>query len=225
MAVPVLLIGKSGTGKSTSMRNCAGNDDWNLIRALDKPLPFKGKINGWATDDYQQVMKCLIASKAHNIVIDDAGYLITNAFMRGHTNTGKGDAQFQFYNKMADNFWNLIMFIINRVQPDKIVYVVMHEDQDDFGNIKPKTIGKLLDQKVCIEGMFTIVLRSIKDNAGYGFMTQAADMAVSKSPYGMFDSERIDNDLLVVEKAIRDFYEIPITTATENKEDKKNAET
>ena len=59
MATPVLCIGKSGTGKSSSMKNCAGNDDWNLIRVLNKPLPFKGKINGWATDDYSQVMKCL----------------------------------------------------------------------------------------------------------------------------------------------------------------------
>lgn len=223
MATPVLCIGKSGTGKSSSMKNCAGNDDWNLIRVLNKPLPFKGKINGWATDDYSQVMKCLFSSKAHNIVIDDAGYLITNAFMRGHSNTGTGNSQFAFYNQMADNFWNLIMFIQNKVQEDKIVYVMMHENQDDFGNIRPKTIGKLLDEKVCIEGMFTIVLRSVKDSNGYGFMTQSADMAVSKSPMGMFEDERIDNDLLVVEKAIREFYDIPVK-ADKKKEDKKNAE-
>lgn len=223
MASPVLIFGNSGTGKSSSMRNCVGNPDWNLIRVLNKPLPFKGKINGWSTDDYQQVMKCVFSSKAHNIVIDDAGYLITNAFMRGHSNTGSGNAQFQFYNQMADNFWNLIMFIQQRVPEDKIVYVMMHEFQNDFGSIKPKTIGKLLDEKVCVEGMFTIVLRSVKDSNGYGFMTQAADLAVSKSPMGMFDSERIDNDLLIVEKAIREFYEIPVEAET--KEEKKNAET
>ena len=221
MATPVLIIGKSGAGKSTSMRNCAENDDWNLIRVLDKPLPFKGKINGWPTDDYLQVMKCLAASKAHNIVIDDAGYLITNTFMRGHSNIGAGNAQFQFYNQMADNYWNLIMFIINKLPPDKIVYVMMHEQQDDFGNIRPKTIGKLLDEKVTIEGMFTIVLRAVKDSQGYAFITQSEDMAVSKSPMGMFESERIDNDLALVEKSIREFYEIPVTT----EEAKKNAET
>lgn len=208
MATPVLIIGKSGAGKSTSMRNCAGNPDWNLIRVLDKPLPFRGKINGWPTDDYQTVMKCLFQSKAHNIVIDDAGYLITNTFMRGHSATGSGNAQFQFYNQMADNFWNLIMFINNKLPKDKIVYVIMHEQQDDFGNIRPKTIGKLLDEKVTIEGMFTIVLRAVKDSQGYAFMTQSEDMAVSKSPMGMFDSERIDNDLVIVESAIRDFYEL-----------------
>lgn len=217
MGVPVLVIGKSGAGKSTAMRNCAGNDDWNLIRVLDKPLPFKGKINGWPTDDYVQVMKCLIASKAHNIVVDDAGYLITNAFMRGHSNVGVGNAQFQFYNQMADNFWNLIIFIINKVQPDKIVYVIMHENQDDFGNIRPKTIGKLLDDKVTIEGMFTIVLRAVKDSQGYAFITQAEDMAVSKSPIGMFESERIDNDFMLVEKAIREYYDIPVADKQEEK--------
>jgi hypothetical protein len=223
MACPVLIFGNSGTGKSSAMKNCVGNPEWNLIRVLNKPLPFKGKIDGWATDDYQQVMKCVFGSPGHNVVIDDAGYLITNAFMKGHSNTGQGNGQFQFYNQMADNFWNLIMFIQNRVPEDKIVYVMMHEIQNDFGSIKPKTIGKLLDEKVCIEGMFTIVLRSVKDSNGYGFMTQAADMAVSKSPMGMFESERIDNDLLIVEKAIRDFYDIPIKE--KKKEDKKNAET
>lgn len=222
MAVPILCIGKSGTGKSTSMRNCAGNDDWNLIKVLNKPLPFRGKIPCVVTDDYSQVMKCLFSSKAHNIVIDDAGYLITNAFMRGHSDTGTGNTQFQFYNQMADNFWNLITFIQTKLQEDKIVYVMMHEEQDEFGNIRPKTIGKLLDQKVCIEGMFTIVLRSVADGQGYGFMTQAKDMAVSKSPMGMFESDRIDNDLIEVEKAVREFYEIPVTEVTKvtKKEDK-----
>ena len=89
MATPVLIIGKSGSGKSTSLRNCQ-NEHWNLIRVLNKPLPFKGKIDGWFTDDYQQVMKCLIASKAESIVIDDAGYLITNHFMRGHASAFSG---------------------------------------------------------------------------------------------------------------------------------------
>ena len=214
MATPVLIIGKSGAGKSTSLRNCAGNDDWNLIRVLDKPLPFKGKINGWPTDNYLEVMKCLAASKAHNIVIDDAGYLITNSFMRGHSNVGSGNSQFQFYNTMADNFWNLIMFIINKLPTNKIVYMMMHEQQDDFGNIRPKTIGKLLDEKVTIEGMFTIVLRAVKDSQGYAFITQSEDMAVSKSPIGMFESERIDNDMKLVEEAIRSYYEIPVPEAT-----------
>lgn len=219
MALPVLIIGKSGAGKSTSLRNCQ-TDDWNLIRVLNKPLPFKGKINGWSSDDYSTVMKCLFSSKAKSIVIDDAGYLITDQFMKGHSNTGAGNAVFGFYNTIADNFWTLIQFIQNKVQEDKIVYVMMHEDTDDFGNIKPKTIGKLLDEKVCVEGMFTIVLRAIISNGEHVFMTQSDDNAVSKSPMGMFESEKIPNDLALVDSAIRSYYEMPdIKYSNESKEE------
>lgn len=208
MATPILIMGKSGAGKSTSLRNCAGNDNWNIIRVLNKPLPFKGKINGWYTDDYQTVMKCLVQSKAKNIVIDDAGYLITNTFMRGHASQGAGNAIFTFYNKIGDEFWNLIQFITEKLPEDKIVYVMMHEDQNEFGQIKAKTIGKILDDKVCLEGMFTIVLRCIEESGKHLFVTQAADGAISKSPMGMFENLTIDNDMLLVEKAIRDYYEL-----------------
>lgn len=207
MATPVLIIGKSGSGKSTSLRNCVGNDNWNLIRVLNKPLPFKGKINGWTTDEYQTVMKCLAGSKAKNIVLDDAGYLITNHFMRGHSSCGAGNGVFTLYNNIGDYFWQLIQYII-KLPEDKIVYVIMHEDKNDFGDIKPKTIGKLIDEKVCLEGMFTIVLRCIEESGKHLFVTQSADGAVSKSPIGMFESLTIDNDLLLVEKAIREYYEI-----------------
>lgn len=202
-----MIIGKSGSGKSTSMRNCIGNEDWNLVRVLNKPLPFKGKINGWSTDDYQTVMKCLAQSKAKNIVLDDAGYLITNMFMSKHSSAGAGNGVFTLYNQIGDHFWNLIQYIV-KLPEDKIVYVVMHEDTNDFGQIKPKTIGKLLDEKVCIEGMFTIVLRCIEESGKHLFVTQSADGAVSKSPMGMFEDLTIDNDLLLVEKAIREYYEI-----------------
>ena len=207
MATPVLIIGKSGSGKSTSMRNCIDKEDWNLIRILNKPLPFKGKINGWSTDDYQTVMKCLAQSKAKNIVLDDAGYLITNMFMSKHSSAGAGNGVFTLYNQIGDHFWNLIQYIV-KLPEEKIVYVIMHEDINDFGQIKPKTIGKLLDEKVCIEGMFTIVLRCIEESGKHLFVTQSADGAVSKSPIGMFEDLTIDNDLLIVEKAIREYYEI-----------------
>lgn len=217
MATPVLIIGKSGSGKSTSMRNCQ-NDDFNLIRVLNKPLPFKGKVNGWFSDDYQQIMKLLIASKADSIVIDDAGYLITNHFMRGHSSAGKGNGVFSLYNDIGDYFWNLIRFIVTKVPENKIVYIIMHEEKDEAGEVKPKTIGKLLDEKVCIEGMFTIVLRCIEEGGKHLFVTQASQGAVSKSPIGMFEDLTIDNDLLLVDKKIREYYGL-------GKEGENNAET
>ena len=217
MATPVLIIGKSGSGKSTSMRNCQ-NDDFNLIRVLNKPLPFKGKVNGWFSDDYQQIMKLLIASKADSIVIDDAGYLVTNHFMRGHSSAGKGNGVFSLYNDIGDYFWNLIQFIVTKVPENKIVYIIMHEEKDEAGEVKPKTIGKLLDEKVCIEGMFTIVLRCIEEGGKHLFVTQASQGAVSKSPIGMFEDLTIDNDLLLVDKKIREYYGL-------GKGEENNAET
>lgn len=205
MAIPVLIIGKSGSGKSTSLRNCTNNPDWNMVNVLNKPLPFKGKIPSVVTDDYQQVMKSLAGSKAKSIVVDDAGYLITNYFMKNHSSKGAGNAIFSMYNTLADNFWNLIEFI-KKLPEDKIVYIIMHEDINDFGDIKPKTIGKMLDEKICLEGMFTIVLRCVQENGKHLFITQADGGAVSKSPMGMFETLEIDNDLALVDKAIRDYY-------------------
>ena len=214
MAIPVLVIGKSGGGKSTSLRNCIDNENWNLINVLGKPLPFKGKIPSVATDDYTQVMKCLAGSTAHSIVIDDAGYLITNYFMKNHSSKGAGNAVFSMYNTLADNFWNLIEFV-KKLPEDKIVYIIMHEDIDDFGNVKPKTIGKLLDEKLIVEGMFTIVLRCVYESGKHLFVTQAIDGSVSKSPMGMFEELQIDNDLLYVDNKIREYYGLEIKESEE----------
>lgn len=206
MAKIVLITGKSGTGKSASLRECVGNEKWNLINTIGKPLPFKGKILSVQTDDYEQIKKCLSSSKADSIVIDDAGYLITNYFMRNHSTKGSGNAIFTMYNTLADNFWNLIEFC-KKLPDEKIVYFVMHEEVNEFGDIKPKTIGKLLDEKICIEGMFTIVLRCVQENGRHLFVTQADGGAVSKSPIGMFNELKIDNDLSLVDKTIRKYYE------------------
>lgn len=188
------------------MRTVAGNDDFNVINVLGKPFPFRGEVKSGKTDDYQQVMKWLIQFPAKSIVIDDAGYLITNMFMSGHSSAGQGNAIFAFYNKIGDHFWNLIEFIKERVPEHKIVYLIMHEDTDDFGNIKPKTIGKLLDDKVCIEGLFTIVLRCVIKNGKHLFLTQTTEGDVAKTPIGLFEDLEIDNDILMVDKAIREYY-------------------
>jgi ABC-type dipeptide/oligopeptide/nickel transport system ATPase component len=216
VAIPVLVIGKSGSGKSASMKHCVGKD-FNLVRVLNKPLPFKGKINGWVTDDYQIVYKALKSAPAKSIVIDDAGYLITNYFMKNHSTKGKGNDVFGLYNTLGDNFWNLIQFIVNDMPADKIVYIIMHEDTDDYGNVKAKTIGKLLDEKICLEGMFTIVLRSVNNLTEHKFITQSDGGAISKSPEEMFEDIEIPNDLLYVDNRIREYYEIE---NPKNKEEK-----
>ena len=132
----------------------------SLINVISKPLPFKN-TNGLKTvdtDNYADIKKIIEGSKTPSIVIDDAGYLITNQFMRKHSNAGGGNAVFSLYNDIADSFWNLTEQI-KKLPNDKICYILMHEDKNDFGDIKPKTIGKLIDEKVCLE---RIILDSFK---------------------------------------------------------------
>jgi hypothetical protein len=127
--------------------------------------------------------------------------------MRGHSSTGAGNGVFSFYNIIGDNFWSLINYVI-ALPNDKVIYIIMHEDESDNGKIKPKSIGKMLDEKVCIEGMFSVVLRCVYENGRHIFRTQTDGLDVCKSPIGMFDSEEIDNDLKFVDETIRKYYEI-----------------
>ena len=219
MGIPVLIIGKSGSGKSRSLKNCVGKD-FGVIRVLNKPLPFRGKLLGNVCNDYTKLKAAIKSTQwPKSIVIDDAGYLITGQFMDGHNTTGKGNAVFGLYNQLADDFYRLIRCIADEAPEDRIVYVIMHEDTNEFGDIKPKTIGKLLDGKVCLEGMFTIVLRAVKGER-YVFVTQSRDGAVSKAPDDMFPEVEIENDLLRVDDTIREYY--GIENQKNHKEDKNN---
>lgn len=207
MGIPVLIIGKSGSGKSTSLRNF-DEKELGLINVSKKPLPFKRKFESTVlTDDYLTIMKCLTKTDKKSIAIDDAGYLITNHFMNKHSSCGGGNAVFGLYNDLGDNFWRLIEWV-KALPNEKIVYFMMHEDKNDFGDIKPKTIGKLLDEKVCIEGMFTVALRCISDENRHYFKTQSDGSDISKTPMGMFEDKEIDNDLKIVDTTIREYYEI-----------------
>ncbi len=225
MGIPVLIMGKSGTGKSRSMKNCAGKD-FGLIKVINKPLPFRGSIPGGVSSDYNRIKQAIRDPRwPKSVVIDDAGYLITGQFMDGHATTGKGNAVFGLYNQLADDFYRLIRCIQDEAPPDRIVYVIMHEETNEYGDIGPKTIGRLLDEKVCLPGMFTIVLRAVK-NERYVFVTQARDGAVSKSPEGMFPDVEIDNDLMMVDDAIREYYGIENPkNRQEGKEDRNDKET
>lgn len=215
MGIPILIIGKSGSGKSTSMRHF-DPQEVAVINVLKKPLPFRNKLTTYHTDDYAKVKGALLKAPMKTIVIDDAGYLIVNEFMRGHSALGAGNAIFQFYNKLADNFWDLVNFISEKLPNDKIVYIIMHEEKNDFGEVKPKTIGKLLDEKWCVEGSFTIVLRSMYSDGRYVFRTKTDGSDVCKSPPEMFDGEEIDNDLKAVDTAIREYYGLNESEENEN---------
>lgn len=176
---------------------------------MKKPLPFKKKFESTiCTDDYATILKAIGSTTKKSIVIDDAGYLITNHFMNKHSKAGGGNAVFNLYNEIGDYYWTLIEFVKNKLDDDKIVYFNMHEEVQENGDIKPKTIGKLLDDKVCIEGMFTIALRCMADNNKHYFKTQSNGYDICKTPMGMFEELEIDNDLKMVDTTIREYYEL-----------------
>ena len=204
----MLIIGKSGSGKSTSLRNFS-EKELALVNVIKKPLPFKKKFESTiVSDDYATIMKKIFQTAKQSIVIDDAGYLITNHFMNKHASKGGGNGVFNLYNEIGDHFWSLIEWVKNKLEDNKIVYFIMHENVEENGDIKPKTIGKLLDDKVCIEGMFTIALRCMCDNSKHYFKTQSNGSDVCKSPMGMFEELEIDNDLKMVDDTIRKYYEL-----------------
>lgn len=216
MGTAVLVYGKSGAGKSRSLKGFA-EDEIFLVNPIGKRLPFPGKFKYTAkTDNYQTIINGLKQMPTKIAVIDDAGYLLTNTFMRGHSAPKAGSSTFDLYNDIADNFWRLFMFIQQQLPDDVIVYVMMHEQETDFGSVKLRTIGKLLDEKVSIEGMVTIALRCLVDGDRHYFRTQTDGSDVSKSPEDMFELE-IDNDLKAVDTRIRDFWGL-----AHSKEEAKN---
>lgn len=202
MALPVLILGESGTGKTTSLRNC-GPDRFGIINVSKKPLPFRSALKPYNTDDYGKIIGALKLAKTPSIVIDDSQYLMVNAFMRRSKETG-----YQKYTDIANAHWNLIDFIINSLPDNMIVYLMSHVDRDQNGNEKAKTVGKMIDQYITLEGLFTIVLKTHVMDGKYTFLTHNSGFDTVKSPLGMFDTDEVDNDLLLVDDAIRGYYNL-----------------
>ena len=209
-SVPILLIGKSGSGKSTSLRNFK-KDEVAVINVLGKPLPFRSDIKAVKLDDYANILNQIKLTKKDIIVIDDANYLITNEFMKNSSIKG-----YDKYNEMANHFFELINGIKN-IEGGKTVYLIMHEDTDEDGNVKPKTIGKLLDDKVNIQGMFTICIRAMYENGNYIFRLKTNGQDCVKTPFGMFENEEMDNDLKAFDDVVREYYELNQNKESEEK--------
>ena len=205
MGIPVFVLGHSGTGKSTSLRNFKSGEILH-INVMSKPLPFKGRFaETYNGDDYKEIAKAINKTKCKSIVIDDAQYLMANEFMRRSSELG-----YQKFTDIANNFWTLINSVTNDLPFDVIVYFLMHTDMDDNGNEKAKTIGKLLDEKICIEGMSSIVLKTAVKDGVYTFLTQNNGHDTVKSPLGMFKTYEIDNDLKAVDTTIRKYWELDV---------------
>ena len=201
MAVLVMIYGQSGTGKSTSMRNFT-NDEVAVINVSGKPLPFRNKLTTYDTDSYSKISSALNKIERKSIVIDDATYLMVNEFMRTAKVTG-----YQKYTDMAVNF-NSLVAQASQLASDKIVYFLGHSDLKEDGTEHFKTIGKMLDNYVTVEGKFTIVLKTVVQDGKYYFSTHNSGQDTVKSPLGMFEDNYVDNDLKAVDAIIREYYGI-----------------
>jgi hypothetical protein len=201
MAIIVMVYGQSGTGKSTSLRNFKP-EDVCIVNVSGKPLPFKNKHKTFNTDDYMAIDAAIKKAPAKSIVIDDATYLMTGEYMRTAKVTG-----YQKFTDMALNYYTLVK-AASALPADKVVYFMGHSDTDANGNEKFKTIGKMLDEKVTLEGMFTIVLKTVVTDGKYQFSTRNSGQDTVKTPLGMFNDVLIDNDLAMVDKTIREYYGI-----------------
>lgn len=210
MAKSFLLIGRSGTGKSYSLHSL-DDEKYALISVLGKELPFRTTKKFYETDDYAKIKQAILGyvnKGVKNIIVDDAGYLLTNAFMNAQGGDKKGNNVFELYSKMATDYFELIRFVQKGLPDDVVVGFTMHEDKNDFGDVKPKIMGRMLEEKVSVEGLFATVLQSAKVGNKYVFRTQTDGTGVTKSPHGMFDGYEIPNDMNLVIKNMREYYNI-----------------
>ncbi|MFN3888117.1 MAG: ATP-binding protein [Aquabacterium sp.] len=211
MSIATLILGESGTGKSTSMRNLTPARCL-LIQAVRKPLPFRSA--GWrpwnaktggnliTSDDPVFIERAMRQSPHEIVILDDWQYILANEFMRR-----SGEKGFDKFTEIGRHAWDLLM-AANDLAPDRRVYIMAHTQTDDLGNTRIKTIGRLLDEKITPEGLFSIVLRTRVSDGHYFFATVNSGTDTVKSPMGLFSEQLIENDLAAVDAAICDYYSI-----------------
>lgn len=210
MGIPILILGESGSGKSASLRNFKAGEV-GVINVASKPLPFKTDINPYnvsreaktkGINRYALIRNAINKSKIKTMVIDDSQYLLAFDSFDKAKEVGYGK-----FTDIAVNFEKLIEFCINEIDDDKTIYFLHHCETTDFGKVKAKTIGKMLDNQLTIEGLFSIVLICETDGQVHKFVTQSDGTTTAKSPMGMFERE-IDNDLKMVDETIREYYNL-----------------
>ncbi|AVQ26578.1 ATP-binding protein [Fusobacterium ulcerans] len=209
MAHKVLILGSSGTGKSTSIRNL-NPDETFIIKAVEKQLPFKKSEtlynsenkNIFTTQKISSVLSMLDRieknSKVKTLIIDDFNYLLTFGYKEKAVEKG-----YQKFETLAFGIID-IFSKIDTMRNDLIVYVMAHTQKDQDGKLSMKTIGKFLDDKVVIEGLFSMVILALGSEGDYKFKVNGIDPA--KTPMEMFEADEIENDLTLINKTIKEYF-------------------
>ena len=216
MATTIMILGDSGTGKSASLRNLDRKKSV-LLNVLGKPLPFKGgnEFHSVTNDDPKSLNGLLVRLNDRKdkqvVVVDDFQYVMANMWMKSLLEPRTKDSEFTKYKEIGYHAWTLIRTAQNVLRKDMMVFFLAHTDVDINGKTRCKTIGKMLDEKINLEGMFTIVLNTFVHqdrpvSERYCFQTQNNGCNTTKSPMGMFDSEEISNDLQIVVNSIQSYY-------------------
>lgn len=202
MGIPVLILGESGSGKTASLRNFEP-EEVGIFNVASKPLPFRKKLKTANKATYAMITKALTKPSLKTYVIDDSQYLLAFEFFDRAKEVG-----YQKFTDIALSFRNLIQFVIEQTPDDVIVYFLHHVDRTDDGHIKAKTVGRMLDEKLTVEGLFSIVLMAQTDGKEHWFLTQSDGYSPVKAPMEMFADAKIDNDLKAVDSRIREYYEM-----------------
>jgi hypothetical protein len=216
MASIVMVIGQSGTGKSTSLRNFKQGEA-SVINVSKKPMPFPCELAVANTGSYKTIKELMLKTTSPAIIVDDCTYLIVNEYMASADVRG-----FDKFVAMAKNFWEFMNFCINELPEDKIVYFLGHSEKGEDGREHFKTVGKMLDSTVVCEGYCSVVLKTIVEDGHYYFATHNNGYDTVKSPLGMFAEDRIDNDLKAVDTRLREFFKIKPNKKSETKTEKEN---
>lgn len=200
MARLVFILGDSGSGKSTSLRNLTSKDV-NVVSVTGKELPFKTDIKAYYPQTYEQVINAVAKADKPLVVIDDANYLMSNFEFATLNETGYGK-----FARNALGMVNVFRAIIEK-ESDQTFYIMAHTEQNEEGHLRFKTTGKMVSEKYNPAGVTNIVLEAMYDDQSeeFVFRTKANGRGV-KSPLGMFDKQFIPNDLKEVDKTIREFY-------------------
>lgn len=216
MGQKILIMGESGTGKTTSLRNCDPKKTI-IINPVAKPLPFRGNfISLDGTTDADKIITGMheaVKAGIKIIVVDDFQYILSVPYMNRIKEAG-----WDKWNDFGDNYFRIIDEC-SKLPADVNVYFLTHTETLEDGTTTIKLIGKLLREKITIEGLFTTVLRTSVQDGKYYFLTQNSGKDTVKSPLGMFDSYAIDNDLNYVDEKIRNYY--GMTGAKSDEEIKK----